>query len=142
MSFLLSRALFSLRGACSSTGRIAARSFSEAAAAAAEGGAPRAASEAERQGAKAKLFEVLSGSNELLTSTQIWEAAEPLGLKSKRFTKQMLVQLRNAGYVQTKPLPATTKKHAKRFGYRLAPQHQQQQQAQQQQAQQRQRPAA
>ena len=52
------------------------------------------------------------------------------------------LQLRNAGYVQTKPLPATTKKHAKRFGYRLAPQHQQQQQAQQQQAQQRQRPAA
>ncbi|PRW39143.1 hypothetical protein C2E21_6963 [Chlorella sorokiniana] len=134
---LLSRALFSLRGACSSTGRIAARSFSEAAAAAGEGGAPRAATEAERQGAKSKLFKILSGSNEPLTSAQIWEAAEPLGLKSKRFTKQMLVQLRKAGYVQAKPLPASkTKKHAKRFGYRLAPQqqHAPQQAAQRQEA--------
>ena len=133
-----------------------------------------------------------------LAAAQIWEAAEPLGLKSKRFTKQMLaqvsgglqmlpccqqqsapqapkssmslqgcrsvrqlggllrlagwslscchplpllapLQLRKAGYVQSKPLPASkTKKHAKRFGYRLSPQ---QQQAAQQAAQ-RQRPAA
>ena len=49
------------------------------------------------------------------------------------------LQLRKAGYVQAKPLPASkTKKHAKRFGYCLSPQ---QQQAAQQAAQ-RQRPAA
>lgn len=36
--------------------------------AAAEGGAPRAATGAEREGAKAQLLKILSGSEELLTS--------------------------------------------------------------------------
>lgn len=53
-------------------------------------------------------------------AAQIWEAAEPLGLRSKRFTKQMLQQLRAAGWVKTQPLQAPkTKKGHKQFGYRL-----------------------
>lgn len=50
-------------------------------------------------------------------AAQVWEAAAPLGLKSKRFTKQMLQELRDAGWVKTQPLQAG-KKH-KSFGYRL-----------------------
>lgn len=52
----------------------------------------------------------------------MWEAAQPLGLRSKRFTKQMLQQLREGGWVKTQPLGAGPKKHGhKSFGYRLNP---------------------
>ena len=39
-------------------------------------------------------------------------------MKSKRFTKQMLHQLKTAGWVKTQPLAHVGKKH-KAFGYRL-----------------------
>lgn len=60
----------------------------------------------------------------------MWEAAEPLGLRSKRFTKLMLQQLRDAGWVKTQPMGGAKggKKH-KSFGYRLNPAKQQQREA-------------
>lgn len=60
-------------------------------------------------------------------AAQVWEQAEQAGMKSKRFTKQMLQQLRLAGWVKTQPLGAG-KKH-KSFGYRLNPFKQQEHQA-------------
>lgn len=47
----------------------------------------------------------------------MWEAAQQQGLRSKRYTKLMLNELRTAGFVKTQPLGGP-KKH-KSFGYRL-----------------------
>ena len=50
-------------------------------------------------------------------AAQVWEAAQQQGLRSKRYTKLMLNELRTAGFVKTQPLGGP-KKH-KSFGYRL-----------------------
>jgi MarR-like DNA-binding transcriptional regulator SgrR of sgrS sRNA len=62
-------------------------------------------------------------------AAQVWEQAEQAGLKSKRFTKMMLHQLREAGWVKTQPLGGSGKKGHKNFGYRLNLAKQQQYQA-------------
>ncbi|KAL4440257.1 hypothetical protein ABPG75_003258 [Micractinium tetrahymenae] len=65
---------------------------------------------------------ILGEAKEPLTSDQVWQAAQAEGLPSKRFTKKMLQQLKDAGWVITKPLPghaAGKKQHTRNFGYRL-----------------------
>lgn len=89
------------------------------AAAAADGESGRTSTPQERIGAKAVLRGILG--EEPLTKTQVWEQAEAQGLKSKRFIKQMLNQLRKAGEVKTKVLPGTANKVKKSFGYYILP---------------------
>ena len=61
--------------------------------------------------------------------------APPAFRLAARPTAHAPLQLRKAGSVEAKPLPAAkTKKHTKRFGYRLHPKQQQAQQRQQQAA--------
>jgi hypothetical protein len=48
---------------------------------------------------------------------QIWQRAEQEGLRSKRFTKMMLQQMKQGGWVKTQPLGGG-KKH-RNFGYKL-----------------------
>ncbi|KAL4427339.1 hypothetical protein ABPG77_003248 [Micractinium sp. CCAP 211/92] len=124
---MLARTLFALRQACSAAAPLATRSFSVEAAAAE---APvRAAADAE--GVKRKLMRILGGATEPLTSDQVWQAAQVEGLPSKRFTKRMLQQLKQAGLVVTKPAGGhVSKKHGTRnFVYRLSQTKQEQRQA-------------
>jgi hypothetical protein len=134
------RALSSLRAACSTSGRSgAARAFADAAGPAAEGArlAVRTPHWAARlhtlslsrpalrcagaavpgEGAKTTLHRLLAGADRPLTSTEVWAAAAGQGLKSKRFVKQMLVQMKRVGHVKATPLGAA-KKHQP-FGYSL-----------------------
>lgn len=61
----------------------------------------------------------------LLLAAQVWEQAQKAGLKSKRFTKQMLHQLKDAGWVKTQPLHASgSGKKQRSHGYRLNPKRQ------------------
>ena len=136
----LSRALSSLRGACSSSGRsIATRSMSQSAEGAARYQAfylhlvhlcivltisrnlhilrLNAEATISLEGAKSTLHRLLSSADRPLTSAEVWSIAESEGLKSKRFMKQMLSQMRQRGHIRTVPLGAG-KKH-KSFGYFL-----------------------
>lgn len=97
----LRRAASSLRAICSTSGR---RAFSEGAAAGAED-----------PGVKAKLHRLLVSAEKPLTSAEVWALAEPEGVKSKRFMKQMLAQMRKRQHVKAVPLGGG-KKH-KSFGY-------------------------
>ena len=66
-------------------------------------------------------------------AAQVWEAAQPLGFKSKRFTKQMLQQMRAGGWVKTKPLQGAAAGSGKRksgFGYQVVQAKQQRRAAQ------------
>ena len=108
----LSRALSSLRGVCSSSGRFtAARTFSEAAAEGTLGDAAGVPTE----GAKTVLHRLLTAADRPLTSAEVWSLAGEEGLKSKRFAKQMLQQMRQRGHVKTVPMGGGKKK--KSFGY-------------------------
>lgn len=69
------------------------------------------------EGAKSTLHRLLSSADRPLTSAEVWSRAESEGLKSKRFMKQMLAQMRQRGHIRTVPLGAG-KKH-KSFGYFL-----------------------
>lgn len=68
-------------------------------------------------GPKAVLRNILSGTESPLTAAEIWAGAEVQGLKSKRFMKQMLKQMRLAGQIRTVPLGGG-KKH-RSFGYTM-----------------------
>jgi hypothetical protein len=139
----LSRALFSLRGACSSSGRIASRAFSEAAADAAPAATGAfslsstpfspsklisnlllsiAAAEEAFEGAKSKLHRLLVAADKPLTAAEVWARAQEEGLRSKRFTKQMLQQMKGRGHVQTVALgtSGTGKHRSSNYGYLLA----------------------
>jgi hypothetical protein len=48
----------------------------------------------------------------------MWSLAEEQGLKSKRFMKQMLQQMKKRGHIKTVAVAGTGKKH-KSFGYLL-----------------------
>ncbi|KAK9915858.1 hypothetical protein WJX75_005350 [Coccomyxa subellipsoidea] len=60
-------------------------------------------SEEDRTGAKSVLFGILKKADEPLTTAEIWEAAETEGLKSKRFMKQMLLHMKKARHIKSKP---------------------------------------
>jgi len=68
-------------------------------------------------GPKTTLNRLLETAEKPLTSAELWALAETKGLKSKRFMKQMLQQMRKRGHVKTIPM-STGKKH-KSFGYLL-----------------------
>ena len=55
-----------------------------------------------------------------MTTDEVWKLAEQEGLKSKRFTKQMLLQMRRRGHVKAVPLPAA-KKQKQQFAFLLHP---------------------
>lgn len=59
--------------------------------------------EEDRIGAKSVLFGILKGASEPLTTAEIWAAAEAEGIKSKRFMKQMLLHMKKARYIKSKP---------------------------------------
>lgn len=52
---------------------------------------------------KALLRGTLTQAEGPLTAAEIWELVEPQGMKSKRFMKTMLKQMRDRGEVKTKP---------------------------------------
>jgi hypothetical protein len=68
-------------------------------------------------GPKAVLRNILTGAKRPLTAAEVWAPAEENGLKSKRFMKQMLKQMRLAGQIRTVPLGGG-KKH-RSFGYTI-----------------------
>ena len=72
---------------------------------------------AAKEGAKTTLHRLLSTADKPLASAEVWALAEPEGLKSKRFMKQMLKQMRVRGHVETVPLAGSKK--VKSFGYLL-----------------------
>ncbi|KAK9808818.1 hypothetical protein WJX72_004213 [[Myrmecia] bisecta] len=73
---------------------------------------------ATEEGPKSKLYRILQTLKAPTSSQQIWELAEKEGLKSKRFTKEMLAQMKKGGWVATKPIGVVGKrKHT--FGYIL-----------------------
>ncbi|EIE26010.1 hypothetical protein COCSUDRAFT_52651 [Coccomyxa subellipsoidea C-169] len=63
----------------------------------------RPVSEEYRTGAKSVLFTILKNADEPLTTAEIWEAAENEGLKSKRFMKQMLLNMKKARHITARP---------------------------------------
>jgi hypothetical protein len=68
-------------------------------------------------GVKTTLHRLLATAEKPLTSAEIWSLAETEGLKSKRFMKQMLQQMKKNGHIKTVPLAAGKK--LKSFGYLL-----------------------
>ncbi|KAI8104091.1 hypothetical protein M9435_006617 [Picochlorum sp. BPE23] len=56
-----------------------------------------------QQRPKALLRGTLTQAESPLTAAEIWELVEPQGMKSKRFMKTMLKQMRERGEVKTKP---------------------------------------
>ncbi|KDD76728.1 hypothetical protein H632_c125p1 [Helicosporidium sp. ATCC 50920] len=72
-----------------------------------------------RVGAKTVITRLLhDNQGELLTSDQLWQLAEPEGIKSKRFMKMMLQELKSRGRVHTRPVQSA--KRTKKFGYKIA----------------------
>ncbi|BDA44271.1 hypothetical protein COCOBI_05-4550 [Coccomyxa sp. Obi] len=59
--------------------------------------------EEDRTGAKSVLFGILKDASEPLTTAELWAAAEVEGIKSKRFMKQMLLHMKKARYIKSKP---------------------------------------
>jgi hypothetical protein len=117
----LARALSSLRGACSTSGRGAALGAAPSralSAAAADGDAAAAPAAPHADGIKTLLRRVLQAAEAPLPSAAVWEAAEPAGARSKRHVKAMLAQMRRSGEVRAVPLPGAGKK-ARSFGYLL-----------------------
>lgn len=67
-------------------------------------------------GPKFKLASLLDRADKPLTSAELWEQASNEGIKSKRFMKQMLQQLKQSGRIKTRPLLAL-KKQKVRFAF-------------------------
>lgn len=55
------------------------------------------------EGPKAVIRRLLIDSGRPMTSDELWEKAEKEGIKSKRFMKMMLSQMRSRGAVKTSP---------------------------------------
>jgi len=67
---------------------------------------------------KGTLHRLLTTAEKPLTSAEMWTLAEEQGLKSKRFMKQMLQQMKKRGHIKTVALVGAGKKN-KSFGYLL-----------------------
>eukprot|EP00887_Chlorella_sp_A99_P002459 scaffold10.g2459.t1 len=107
MQSLSRSAVASLSAACSFSGcSIAVRPLA---------GGP-AAAEPAAEGVKATLLRLLRGADEPLTSAELWQRAEPEGLKSKRHMKQMLAQLKKGKQLVTRPMGGGKRKS---YGYAL-----------------------
>jgi hypothetical protein len=70
-------------------------------------------------GVKSKIFEILTDTKPM-TSAEIWAEAEKKGVRSKRHMKMMLQDLRQRGWVVTKPGAVATAKKDKAFRYELS----------------------
>ena len=57
----------------------------------------------QRHGVKHVLHILMERSDKPLTAAELWEKAEGEGVKSKRFMKQMLQQMKKSGHVMTRP---------------------------------------
>lgn len=69
----------------------------------------------ETEGPKSILHRVLNTADRPLTSSEVWQIVEEEGLKSKRFMKQMLHQMKKGGYIKTVPVSGSKKNIS--FGY-------------------------
>lgn len=90
---------------------------STSATAASGGEAGSSAGPSDKAGPKTTLQSILQAHDVPLSSAQVWEVAEQEGLRSKRFTKQLLQQMKQSGLVKTKHLSG---KKSKTYGYILS----------------------
>lgn len=67
---------------------------------------------------KGTLHRLLTTAEKPLSSAEMWSLAEEQGLKSKRFMKQMLQQMKKNGHIKTVALGGAGKKN-RSFGYLL-----------------------